>query len=108
MMFKIMFVVYEREGIDRDEALRYWREQHGPLASKVPGLRYYAQTHALSSADGGSAPYLGSAEMAFDSQGAFVEATASPEFDAVLKDVVNFADPDNVPTAVVQDYVFVD
>ncbi|MGE0346638.1 MAG: EthD family reductase [Gemmatimonadales bacterium] len=106
-MFKIMFIVYEREGLARDEALHYWREQHGPLASKVPGLRQYSQTHALSSADGSTAPFLGSAEMVFDSQAAFVEATSSPEFDAVLKDVINFADPDNVPTAVVEDFNFV-
>jgi uncharacterized protein (TIGR02118 family) len=106
-VFKIMFIVYERAGIPRDEALRYWREQHGPIASKVPGLRQYFQTHALSSPDGSEAPYLGAAAMVFDSRDAFTEAAASPEFDAVLKDVINFADPNNVPTAVVEDYNFV-
>jgi uncharacterized protein (TIGR02118 family) len=45
--------------------------------------------------------------MVFDSRDAFTEAAASPEFDAVLKDVINFADPNNVPTAVVEDYNFV-
>ena len=38
-MFTVTFVLYEKDGLDRTEALRYWRETHGPIVAKVPGGR---------------------------------------------------------------------
>ena len=51
-MFTIQFVLYPREGMDRQEALRYWAETHGPLAAKVPGARSYVQWHAVGAPEG--------------------------------------------------------
>ena len=34
-MFTVTFVLYEKEGLDRTEALRYWRDTHGPLVGQV-------------------------------------------------------------------------
>jgi uncharacterized protein (TIGR02118 family) len=105
-VFKVMFVVYERSGLTRDEALRYWRDNHGPIAAKVPGLRRYVQSHAIA-APAGELPFLGIAEMVFDDADSFNAAAQSSEFAAVLEDVVNFADPDRVPTAFMDDFSFI-
>lgn len=57
-MFIVTFVLYENEGSDRAEALRYWRETHGPIAAKIPGLMRYVQQHAVAAPDG-VPPFLG-------------------------------------------------
>ncbi len=105
-MFTVTFVVYERTGIERAEALRYWRETHGPIVSKVPGVQRYVQQHAVSAPDG-QPPFLGVASLSFADQQAFEQAAASPEFAAAIGDVTNFADPQRLPTAFVDEVVIV-
>ncbi len=100
-MFNVMFVLYEREGVERAEALRYWRETHGPLAAKIPGVRSYVQEHAVGAPEG-QPPFLGSAILEFDDDQAFQRAAASPELAAAIEDVANFADPARLPTAFVE------
>lgn len=90
-MFSVMFVLYEREGSSRAEALRYWKETHGPLVAKVPGVRRYVQEHAVGAPEG-EPPFLGSAILEFDDAEAFGRAAASSEMAAAVEDVANFAD----------------
>jgi uncharacterized protein (TIGR02118 family) len=104
-MFTVTFVLDEKPGMDRAEALRYWRETHGPIAAKVPGVRRYVQQHAVGALEG-DPPYLGVASLSFDDQEAFAAAAASPEFQAALADVANFADTD-MATAVTEDVVVI-
>ena len=37
-MFTVTFVLYEKDGMDRAESLRYWAATHGPIVAKVPGV----------------------------------------------------------------------
>jgi uncharacterized protein (TIGR02118 family) len=104
-MFTVTFVLHEKPGTDRTEALRYWRETHGPIAGKVPGVRRYVQQHAVGAPEG-DPPFLGVASMYFDDQDAFAAATQSAEFAAAVADVDNFADPALV-TAFTEDVVVV-
>ncbi len=90
-MFTVSFVLYERAGMSREEALRYWREQHGPIVRQVPGLRRYVQQHAVGAPDG-EPPFLGLAWISFDDEQAFTTAAGGPEFAAALADLPNFAD----------------
>ena len=62
-MFKVMFVLYLPDGMDRKESLRYWQHSHGPLAAKVPGARRYVQHHAVGAPEG-EPPFLGIATLA--------------------------------------------
>ena len=103
-MLKVMFVLYERDGIDRTEALRYWRETHGPIAAKIPGVQRYIQSHAVA-APSGEPPFLGIAELQFTDEGSFGAATSSPEFGAAIADLDNFCDGGRLPTAFVDDVV---
>ncbi len=104
-MLKVMFVLYERDGIERKDALRYWRETHAPLAAAIPGARRYVQSHAVGAPDG-SPPFLGIAEIVFDDESAFGRATQSAEFTAAIADLENFCDG-RLPTAFVEDVVVV-
>jgi len=104
-MFTVTFVLNEKPGMDRGEALRYWRDTHGPIAGKIPGVRRYVQQHALAAPEG-EPPFLGVASMYFDDTQAFAAAAASPEFAAAIKDVDNFADP-RLATAFTEDVVIV-
>ena len=88
-MFTVTFVVNEKPGMDRAEALRYWRDTHGALVRKVPGVRRYVQQHAVGAPEG-EPPFLGVASLYFDDQEAFGAAAASPEFAAAIEDVANF------------------
>jgi uncharacterized protein (TIGR02118 family) len=104
-VFTVTFVLNEKPGTDRREALRYWRETHGPIAGKVPGVRRYVQQHAVGAPEG-DPPFLGVASMYFDDQEAFAAATSSAEFAAAVADVENFADP-RLVTAFTEDVVVV-
>jgi uncharacterized protein (TIGR02118 family) len=61
-MFTVTFVLYEKDGLDRTEALRYWRDTHGPLVGQVPGVQRYVQQHAVGAPDG-QPPFLGVASL---------------------------------------------
>ena len=104
-MFTVTFVVNEKPGMDRTEALRYWRDTHGPIVRKVPGVRRYVQQHALGAPEG-EPPFLGVASMSFDDQEAFAAAAASPEFAAAIEDVPNFGHT-QLATAFTEDVVIV-
>ena len=105
-MFTVTFVLYEKDGLDRVESLRYWREQHAPIVAKVPGVQRYVQQHAVAAPDG-QPPFLGVASLGFADQDAFDVAATSPEFAAAIADVPNFADADRLPTAFVDEVVIV-
>jgi uncharacterized protein (TIGR02118 family) len=105
-MFTVTFVVYEKAGLDRAEALRYWRETHGQIDAKIPGLQRYVQQHAVAAPDG-DPPFLGVATLTFADEEAFGAAAASPEFAAAVADLGNFADAERLPTAFVEEVVIV-
>jgi uncharacterized protein (TIGR02118 family) len=104
-VFTVTFVLYEKDGLERAEALRYWREEHGPIVARVPGVQRYVQQHAVGAPDG-TPPFLGVASLSFADQGAFEAAGGSPEFAAAIADVPNFADA-QLPTAFTEDVVVV-
>ena len=85
-MTKIVVFLNKRPDMSRDEFRRYWREVHGPLGAKMPGVRKYMQNHAI--ADG--APFDGFAEMRFDNTASMQAALASPESAAAGVDAPNF------------------
>jgi uncharacterized protein (TIGR02118 family) len=105
-MFTVSFVLHEKAGIPRTEALRYWREEHAPIVKRVPGLRRYTIQLAVGAPEG-EPPFLGLASLSFDDQDAFASAAAGPELAAGLADVPNFADETRLPTAFVEEITVV-
>jgi len=101
-MTKVIYVLHRRPDMDRDEFRRYWRDVHGPIAARMPGLRRYVQDHALPGVFG-EPPCDGIAELWFDSEEAMQAALASPEGVATLADVPNFLDRDRIGEMVVEE-----
>ena len=66
-MVKRLTQWHPREGLGRDEAFRYWTEQHAKLLTDVPGLRGYVQNVCTLAPDGSEPPYAGLGEVWFDS-----------------------------------------
>lgn len=95
---KVVVVLYKRPDLSWEEFRRYWREQHAARALRIPGLRRYVHNDAP---EPGNPPY-GIAELSFDSVDALRAGLASPEGQAALGDLANFADPDRTGLVVVE------
>jgi hypothetical protein len=45
-------VLHGKSGLDYAEALRCWRETHGPMVAEVRGVQRDVQLHAMAAPDG--------------------------------------------------------
>lgn len=89
-MVKAIYLIRRKPGMAAEDFHRYWREVHGAIAARIPGLRRYVQCHAL--ATGEDPPYDGAAEVWFDDMDAIGRAVASPEYAAAREDEGRFID----------------
>ena len=85
-MTKMVVVLHRKDGMSREEFRAYWRDVHGALGARMPGVRRYVQNHVV--ADG--APFDGIAEMWFDSPADMQAAFTSEAAQEAARDVVNF------------------
>ena len=46
-MVKAAYILYKRPDMDHQEFRRYWKDVHGPIGARIPGLRCMIQSHAL-------------------------------------------------------------
>lgn len=98
-MTKVLVMLHKQADQSWDEFQRYWRDVHGPIAKRIPGLRKYVQNHAT---ERGNVPYA-VAELSFDSPQALQEALATREGQAALGDLANFVDGEKTGMAVVEE-----
>jgi len=79
-----------------EEFQRHWREVHGPLAAKLPGLRRYHQNHVTNSSQlaidhaRGAWQVDGFSQLWFDDMNAVKQAVQSPEFPPTVVDIPKF------------------
>ena len=104
-MIKLVYCITRRPGMSVDEFQRYWREVHGPIAARTPGLRRYVQSHVLPETYAGerTPAYDGVAELWFDSLEAWEEARRSHEVRANIEDERNFIDHTHVFAILVEE-----
>ena len=95
-MTKVLILFRKRSDLGLVEVQRYWKQTHGLIAAKMPGLRRYIQDHVIADLPQEDRPYDGVAELWFDSAEAFHASMASPEGQATLADAATFADTDSV------------
>lgn len=90
----LIALLSRKPGMSVEGFQNYWREHHGPLAAKVPGLRRYVQDHPMPELYGSrNAPLCdGVAEAWFDSLEDLQRSTETPEVKAVRADEPNFID----------------
>src|SRR5262245_57995326 len=96
-MIKLVYCFRKKWGLTDMEFSRYWQEVHGPLGSRIPGLRRLVQSHLHAPAFSLRQPdFDGMAELWFDDLDALRRARTSPEWSAATADEANFIDGENV------------
>ena len=100
-MVKLIYCISKKPELSVEDFQRYWRDTHGPIAAKIPGLRRYVQCHTAPETYGARAPgFDGAAELWFDDLDAMRAAMGSPEVQAALEDEKNFIDHSRVASFV--------
>jgi uncharacterized protein (TIGR02118 family) len=102
-MVKLVLFLHKHPDLCEEEFRRYWRDTHGPIAAKVPGLRKYVQGHQVSAVLPFPALCDGMAELWFDSVESIQSAMSSPEGQAVAADAVNCFDMARTSMLVVEE-----
>jgi uncharacterized protein (TIGR02118 family) len=96
-VIKLVYCITRKPGISREEFLRYWKEVHGPIGARIPGLRRLIQSHALPQGGDARRPdFDGMTELWFDDLEALRKARGSSAWAASTADEANFIDPSKV------------
>ena len=112
-MYKVIWLVKFNEGMPRDEAVRHWREVHGPLGRE--GARACTATSrttgsapsARRAVEPGNTEFDGHSECWFEDEAAFLRAMESPEWAEMVADAPNFFSASTMVGAVVDEHVMV-
>jgi uncharacterized protein (TIGR02118 family) len=109
-MYKVIWLMKFREGADPAASRQWWLEHHGSLALQATGLRRYVQNHWIAPTEGDSPlQYDGHVDAWFDSEEAYHETLASPEWLRLNQDGIDGFDPDTLTPylqgAAVNEYV---
>ncbi len=108
-MVKIVYCITKKAGLSDEEFFRYWKNVHGPIGARIPGLRRLVQSHRVSVAgDKSAADYDGVAELWFEHIEALLAARQSAEWRASSEDEANFVDRSKVAYLVSEEHVVVD
>jgi uncharacterized protein (TIGR02118 family) len=92
-MIKLVYCISRRTGMSLGEFSRYWREVHGPIGRRIPGLRRLVQSHRVRlPQEVASTDFDGMAELWFDDLAALEAARRSPEWRTSSADERNFID----------------
>ena len=93
-MIRYFFILRRQPGMSAEEFHAYWKNTHGPIVAKLPGLVRYFQHHVVSvprpEYEQNDAPVDGIVETWWESEEALVKVQSSPELQAVIADEKNF------------------
>ena len=102
-MVKAIYLIRRKPGMSPADFHRYWREVHGAIAARIPGMRRYVQCHALDD----TSDYDGAAEAWFDDMDAVRAAVASPEYADARADEARFIDLDRTTLIFTQEVLVI-
>lgn len=92
-MVKLIYSISKKPGLSDQEFFDYWKNVHGPIGARIPGLRRLVQCHRVAvPGDKHQHDYNGAAELWFDNIEALLSARKSPEWKASTEDEANFVD----------------
>jgi len=99
--------VNRRPGMALPAFQRYWREIHGPIASRIPVIRRYEQNHLALTAyvEDAAPPYDGLAITWFDSTAEMRRGATTPEYAATRADEANFLSPGHLPIIITREHL---
>jgi uncharacterized protein (TIGR02118 family) len=105
-MVKLVYCITKKSDLTDEEFFRYWKDVHGPIGARIPGLRRMVQSHrAYVPGDQHRPAYDGMVELWFDSAEALLAARRSGEWKASSDDEANFIDPTRVAYFVTMEHV---
>ena len=96
----------KRADVTVDFFQEHWREKHGPIAARIPGLRRYVQCHARRAvyASGRSPVFDGIPMSWFDDLDAVRASGRSPEYAATRADETHFMLSGRLPFVVASEH----
>ena len=108
-MIKLVYCITKKPGMTDGEFSRYWKDVHGPIGARIPGLRRLIQSHRITvKGDKYQPDYDGVAELWFDDAQSMLSARGTPEWEASVQDEVNFIDHNKVAYFVAEEHVIRD
>ena len=98
-----------KTGLTVEEFQRHWLQVHAPIATAIPTLRRYVQSHTRRSAyEAGRVPaYDGAAITWYDSADSFRAAAAGAEYTRVAADGPSFLSMDRIRSILTREFVIV-
>lgn len=104
-MIKVVYCITKKLELGDSEFFDYWKNIHGPIGARIPGLRRLVQSHSLQ-VPGGTRPtdFDGMAELWFDSFEALRAARETPEWRKSTEDERNFVDHSKVAYFVTEEH----
>jgi uncharacterized protein (TIGR02118 family) len=106
-MVKLVYCITKKATLTDEEFFDYWKDVHGPIGSRIPGLRRLVQSHRLAVA-GLRGDYDGVAELWFDSLEDLQAARQSLEWKASTADELNFIDHRKVAFFISEEHTILD
>lgn len=106
-MLKACTLFYRNDALDPEAFQKYWRTQHVPFVTRMPGVRRYIQNHPRLDMQQG-APYDGFVELWVDDTAALKALAASPEYARVVEDEKVFADRSRIDLTLTEEHVVLD
>lgn len=96
---KLIAFLNRRSDLDVAAFQSYWRDRHGPLAAKVPGIERYVQCHVSPGIyRAGREPIYDGVPISWFADADALRASGStPEYEAVRRDEANFLAPRPLP-----------
>lgn len=107
-MIKVVYCIRKKPGMPEDEFFRHWKDVHGPIGARIPGVRKLVQTRRIViPGDKYQPDFDGMAELWFDDVAALLRARQSAEWKISSQDEANFVDPDGFAYMVTEEQVII-
>src|SRR5215470_1082151 len=108
-MIKLVYCISKKPGLTDEAFFSYWKDVHGAIGGRIPGLRKLVQSRRLNiPGDKYQPDYDGMAELWFDDVDALLRARQSPEWQASHADEANFVGHGKTAYFVSEEHVIFD
>lgn len=91
-MLKFVVVLYRKPGLTAAQFSENLRNEHGPMAEQLPGLRRYVQNHVVPDPSRGHPGWDAVVELSWDDRSAMEAAWKTPEGQRATDHLAEFAD----------------
>jgi uncharacterized protein (TIGR02118 family) len=104
-MLKFIVVIYKLDSLSEPDFVRYFREVHGPLAEKIPGLVRYVQNFVAKDDTRKHPGWNAVIELYFSDRETMERGWKSPAGIAATDDLRAFADLTRTTWSIVEEHI---